>query len=74
LPRLKCLSGRDVCNILKRNGFEEIRRKGSHIVMQKREGNKTFTVIIPDHREIKKGTLMSIIRQSNLPRSEFETD
>jgi len=42
--------------------------------MQKREGNKTFTVIIPDHREIKKGTLMSIIRQSNLPRSEFETD
>ena len=74
MPRLKCLSGRDVCNILKRNGFEEIRRKGSHIVMQKREGNKTFTVIIPDHREIKKGTLMSIIRQSNLPRSEFETD
>ena len=72
MPRLKCLSGRDVCN--KRNGFEEIRRKGSHIVMQKREGNKTFTVIIPDHREIKKGTLMSIIRQSNPPRSKFETD
>ena len=74
MPRLKCLSGRDVCNILKRNGFEEIRRKGSHIVMQKREGDKTRTVIVPDHREIKKGTLMSIIRQSNLPRSKFETD
>jgi predicted RNA binding protein YcfA (HicA-like mRNA interferase family) len=74
LPRLKYLSGRDVCNILKRNGFEEIRRKGSHIVMQKREGDKTHTVIVPDHREIKKGTLMSIIRQSNLPRSEFATD
>ncbi len=40
--------------------------------MQKKVGEKTVTVIVPDHKEIKKGTLGSIIRQSKLPREEFE--
>lgn len=41
--------------------------------MQKRQGNSTITVPVPDHNEIKIGTLVSIIRQSGLPRSIFET-
>ena len=32
----------------------------------------TVTVPIPDHKEIRIGTLASIIRQSGVPRSEFE--
>ena len=32
-----------------------------------------ITVPVPDHREIRIGTLMSIIRQSGIPKSEFET-
>ena len=40
--------------------------------MQKAEANQTVTVPIPDHRELRAGTLMSIIRQSRLPRSLFE--
>jgi predicted RNA binding protein YcfA (HicA-like mRNA interferase family) len=55
------------------HGFEEIRQKGSHIVMQKKSGNSTITVPIPNHDELKIGTLQSIIRQSGLPRSLFET-
>jgi predicted RNA binding protein YcfA (HicA-like mRNA interferase family) len=31
LPRLKNLSGKEVCNILKRHGFKEVRRRSSHI-------------------------------------------
>ena len=34
--------------------------------------NGTITVPVPDHREIRIGTLQSIIRQSGIPRSEFE--
>jgi predicted RNA binding protein YcfA (HicA-like mRNA interferase family) len=41
--------------------------------MQKRAENTTVTVPIPDHNELRIGTLMSIIRQSGLPRSLFET-
>ena len=40
--------------------------------MQKLEETGTVTVPIPDHRELRTGTLRSIIRQSGLSRSEFE--
>jgi predicted RNA binding protein YcfA (HicA-like mRNA interferase family) len=40
--------------------------------MQKVLPNTTITVPVPDHAQLKIGTLQSIIRQSNLPRSEFE--
>jgi predicted RNA binding protein YcfA (HicA-like mRNA interferase family) len=34
--KLRVLSGKDVCGILALHGFVEVRRRGSHIVMQKR--------------------------------------
>lgn len=40
--------------------------------MQKSDAEQTFTVPVPNHRELRMGTLMSIIRQSRLPRSLFE--
>ncbi len=72
MVRLKILSGKEVCGILERNGFREIRRKGSHVVMQKQIPGSTITVPVPDHKEIRTGTLMAIIRQSGVSRSEFE--
>ena len=41
--------------------------------MQKKLPRTTITVPVPDHRELKPGTLLSIIRQSQVSRSEFET-
>jgi predicted RNA binding protein YcfA (HicA-like mRNA interferase family) len=35
LGKLRILSDQAVCRILTKHGFIEIRRKGSHIVMQK---------------------------------------
>jgi predicted RNA binding protein YcfA (HicA-like mRNA interferase family) len=72
LGRLRVLSGREVCRILAANGFAEVRRRGSHIVMQKRLPDTTITAIVPDHGELKTGTLASIIRQSHLQRETFE--
>lgn len=54
------------------HGFEQVRHRGSHIVMQKREGGSTVTVPVPDHREVRTGTLLAIIRQSGLKRELFE--
>ncbi len=73
MAKLRQLSGKDVCKILTQNGFAEVRRKGSHIIMQKRIRNSTLTVPVPDHAELKMGTLLGIIRQSGLPRTLFET-
>jgi len=74
MPRLRVLSGREVCGILSSHGFEQARRKGSHIIMQKKEGDTTITVPVPDHGELRMGTLSGIIRQSGLPRSLFEAE
>jgi len=71
--KLRAMSGAEVCAVLARHGFVEVRRRGSHVVMQRREGESTTTVPVPDHKELRMGTLRSIIRQSGLPRSEFET-
>jgi predicted RNA binding protein YcfA (HicA-like mRNA interferase family) len=72
MGKLRVLSGREVCRILQQHGFSEIRRRGSHIVMQRRTDARSVTVPIPDHRELAIGTLLSIIRQSAVPRAEFE--
>lgn len=70
MPRV--LSGREVCAILILHGFVEARRRGSHVVMQKIEAGATRTVPVPDHKELRIGTLMSIIRQSGIDRQHFE--
>ncbi len=41
--------------------------------MQRREEDGTITVPVPDHKELRIGTLRAIIRQSGVPRVEFET-
>jgi predicted RNA binding protein YcfA (HicA-like mRNA interferase family) len=74
VERLKVLSGRDVTHILEQNGFVEVRRHGSHIVMQKLVAAGTITLPVPDHHELKRGTLAAIVRQSLVPREEFEEE
>ena len=72
MGKLRVLSGRDVCRILEQHDFQIVRQRGSHIVMQRRTDFGTVTVPIPDHAEIRIGTLQSIIRQSGVPRTAFE--
>ena len=72
MGRLRVLSGREACEILARHGFVEVRRRGSHIVMQKTLNRGTLTVPVPDHAELRIGTLRAIIRQSEVDRKQFE--
>lgn len=73
MGKLLILSGSEVGKILVKFGFLMIRQKGSHMIFQKKENDSTITVPVPNHSEIKIGTLMSIIRQSGIPKSEFES-
>ena len=74
MGKLRVLSGLQVCEILRSHGFLEVRRKGSHSIMQKRSVETTVTVPVPLHSELKRGTLMSIVRQSGISRSLFEVE
>ena len=72
MGKLLVLSGRDTCRILEEHGFQIVRQRGSHIVLQRQTNLGTVTVPIPDHPELRIGTLKSIIRQSGIARDAFE--
>ena len=72
MGKLRVLSAKVVCQILSEHGFVQVRQRGSHIIMQKKIDDSTITVPVPNYSEVKIGTLQSIIRQSELPRSLFE--
>lgn len=67
MSKLPVLSWRDVLRILRHAGFWQTGQTGSHIFMT----NGINKVTIPRDKEIKKGTLLSIVAQSGLTREEF---
>ena len=71
MPKLGVFSGAEICAILESEGFRQVRQRGSHIVMQRRTDTGTTTVPVPNHREVKIGTLQSIIRQSGVKKERF---
>lgn len=69
MAALPVLSGRDVVRVFESFGWSVARQRGSHIIMTKEEENVTLS--IPNHREVAKGTLRSLIRSANLTVDEF---
>jgi predicted RNA binding protein YcfA (HicA-like mRNA interferase family) len=69
MSRLPVLSGQKCIKILSKAGFYSKRQEGSHITLRRDE---PFTqVVVPDHKELDRGTLRAIIRQSGLSVDEF---
>ncbi len=69
MSKLPQISGKECIKILKKVGFYIKRQKGSHIILCRDE---PFTeVVVPNHKNIDKGTLRAIIRQSKLEVDEF---
>ncbi len=69
MAQLPKLSGREVVKVFEKVGWEIARQRGSHIIMSQ-EGHLA-TLSIPDHKEVAKGTLRSLIRSARLTVSEF---
>ena len=69
MPRLPKVSGREAVAAFERVGFEVRRQRGSHIVMVKPGFPDTLSV--PDHRQLRPGTLRALIRKAGLTVDEF---
>jgi predicted RNA binding protein YcfA (HicA-like mRNA interferase family) len=66
LPRI---SGRDCVKALGKAGFIFKRQEGSHIILRR---NEPFCqLVVPDHKELDRGTLRAIIRQAGISVEEF---
>jgi len=48
-----------------------VRQKGSHVSMQKVTPEKTFRTVVPQHKELAKGTLLDILQQTGLTRDDL---
>ena len=64
LPRI---SGLAAIGALERLGFVVLRQKGSHVIL--RRGN--VTCVVPQHRELKVGTLRGVLRQASVDVDDF---
>jgi len=66
--KLPLLSGREVSAILRRMGFKEIHRKGSHVKMKHPDGRK---IVFPYHDEVDRFTLKGALKDSEIDINEF---
>lgn len=69
MSRLPVHSGAECVKALTKVGFEVYRQRGSHIVVVRKSPPAQTT--IPNHKELDRGTLRAIIRQTGLTVDEF---
>lgn len=71
MPKLPRISGKELCNILEKLGFEKIYGKGSHVRFKHSDGRAT---VVPVHgnEDLGPGLLLAILRQIGLTRLELE--
>jgi len=69
LPKLPAVSAKQAIKALEHLGFQVYRQTGSHIYLWNEERNLVVTV--PNHPELAKGMLISIMKQARLERKEF---
>ncbi len=67
MGRLPALSGAELVSLLKKEGFQVVRQKGSHVSLQK----GAYRTVIPLHDDLAKGTLLGILKQCGLTREEL---
>ena len=69
MSKLPVLSGEDCIKALAQAGFYFHHQRGSHVVLRRDEPRSML--VVPNHRELDRGTLRAIIRQAGLSLDEF---
>jgi predicted RNA binding protein YcfA (HicA-like mRNA interferase family) len=67
------VSGKEVIKALEKIGFEAVRQVGSQIRIARIKNNRKQLLTIPNHKVIRKGTLLNgILKPINLSLEEFK--
>ena len=69
---MKPLPYRQIKRKLEKAGFTLVHQRGSHVKFVRESAGEVRTVMVPNHREIRIGTLRAILRQAGLTSIEFE--
>jgi predicted RNA binding protein YcfA (HicA-like mRNA interferase family) len=69
MSKLPQVSGADIVRALQKLGFIIRRQHGSHIIM--RRDDPFAQTVVPNHRQIDRGTLRAILRQTEITADEL---
>ncbi|MGL6095211.1 MAG: type II toxin-antitoxin system HicA family toxin [Fimbriiglobus sp.] len=69
MPKLPVVSGADAVRAFEALGWSVARRQSSHVILVK--DGEVATLSVPDHDEVAKGTLRSLIRHAGVTVAEF---
>ena len=67
MPSLPHLSGAEIIRALERMGFMRVRQRGSHVMLRRGSAG----CVVPDHREVKVGTLSGVLKQAGVSAEDF---
>jgi len=71
MPRLPRVSGEQVIRALEKIGFEQVRQRGSHVVLRRTTPSGDVGCVVPLHRDLAIGTLAGILKQAGISAQEF---
>jgi predicted RNA binding protein YcfA (HicA-like mRNA interferase family) len=71
MPRLPRVSGAEVIRALERLGFNQVRQRGSHVVLKRTDAKGAVGCVVPMHAELATGTLRGILKQATVSVEEF---
>ena len=67
MPNLPRVSGAEAIRASQRLGFVIVSQRGSHIVLRR----GSVGCVVPNHRELKTGTLSGVLKQAGITPEEF---
>ena len=68
MPKLPVVSATEVIRVASKLGYEFVRQKGSHLILKNKEEK---ILVVPNHKALKKGTLLQIIKALGTTKEEF---
>ncbi|MBI2671722.1 type II toxin-antitoxin system HicA family toxin [Candidatus Woesearchaeota archaeon] len=72
MSKLPIVSGNEVIKVLTKLGYQHARTSGDHAILKKEDHSGKKVVPVPLHKELAKGTLLSILHQSGLTKERFK--
>jgi len=71
MPKLQVISGKDAIKKLEKIGYSIVRQKGSHVRLKNPNKVECKPITVPLHKNLKKGLLHQIIKDSNYSPEDF---
>jgi predicted RNA binding protein YcfA (HicA-like mRNA interferase family) len=68
-PRQPVVSGQQIIKALEKDGWAVARQRGSHVRLKK--PGRRYALVVPLHKEIRKGTFSGILRDANLSSDDL---